>query len=118
MSDKPSSMPLVVQTGAINRPPDFRTLFANQSRITVGPGEFTVIFSYVDNIPNVGQVITELIGVTVTPTHAKVLAAFLTESLKLYEETFGAIPSLPKTPFDMQKVRENVKKATGIDMPG
>jgi len=52
-----------------------------------------------------------------TPTHAKILAVFLTEILKSYEETFGAIPPLPATPFDMQKVLENVKKSTGIDMP-
>lgn len=85
--------------------------------MTVGPGEITVTFSYVDNIQNVGQIVTELVGIAMTPTHAKILAVFLTEILKSYEETFGAIPPLPATPFDMQKVLENVKKSTGIDMP-
>jgi Protein of unknown function (DUF3467) len=118
MSDKPStSVPPAVQIGTFSRSQDFRTLFANQSRISVGPGEIGVIFSYVENIPNIGQILTELVSVVITPTHAKVMAAFLTESLKVYEETFGAIPLPAATPFDMQKVRENVKKATGIDMP-
>jgi len=117
MSDKPStSVPPVHQIG-FNRSQDFHTLFANQSRVTVGPGEITVTFSYVDNVPNIGQIVTELVGIAITPTHANTLAVILTEILKSYEETFGAIPPLPKTPFDMQKVRENVKNATGIDMP-
>jgi hypothetical protein len=118
MSDTPTTpVPPVGQIATFSRLQDFRALFANQSRVTVGAGEITLTFSYLDNVPSVGQILTELTAIEMTPTHAKRLADFLTEVLKLYEATYGAIPPPSTTPFDMQKVRENVKNATGIDMP-
>ncbi|MDQ6702841.1 MAG: DUF3467 domain-containing protein [Pseudomonadota bacterium] len=114
MSDKPStSSPSGPQIGAVNlnRPSDFRTLFANQSRMRIGPGEVVVTFAIADDIPNVGTVLTELVGIAMTPTYAKTMAFILTETLKLYEETFGAIPPPSATPMDPKKVDEIMKKA-------
>ena len=64
------------------------------------------------------QFCTDLVlGVAMTPMHAKNLAVILTETSKLYEEHFGAIPPPPTIPsIDLRKVHENVKNATGVDI--
>lgn len=78
----------------------------------VGPGEVVITFALADEIPNSGPlVLTELVGIALTPTHAKTLAVILTDTLKLYEETFGAIPPHSTTLMDPKKVDEIVKKA-------
>ncbi len=97
--------------GAFARAPEFRTLFANQSRMRVGPGEVVITFALADEVPNIGPLLTELVGIALTPTHAKTLAVILTDTLKLYEETFGAIPPPSTTLMDPKKVDEIVKKA-------
>jgi hypothetical protein len=102
--------------GGLGRTPDFRTLFANQSRMRIGPGEVVITFALADEIPNIGPLLTELVGIALTPTHAKILAVTLTETLKLYEETFGAIPPPSTTLMDPKKVDEIVKKATQFDI--
>lgn len=102
--------------GGFARTPEFRTLFANQSRLRVGPGEVVITFAYADEIPNIGQLLTELVGIALTPSHAKTLAVMLTETLKLYEETFGVIPPMPTTPLDPNKIDEIVKKAAQFDI--
>ncbi|MGH6841963.1 MAG: DUF3467 domain-containing protein [Methylocella sp.] len=112
MSDKLStSVPPVVKTVMLNRAQDFRTLFANQSRMRIAPGEVVVTFCITDDVPNVGPILTDLVGVAMTPTHAKIMATIITDTLKLYEETFGAIPPPSTTPMDPKKVDEIVKKA-------
>jgi Protein of unknown function (DUF3467) len=102
--------------GGFARTPDFRTLFANQSRMRVAPGEVVMTFAIVDDVPNVGTILTELVGVAMTPTHAKTLAFILTETLKLYEETYGTIPQPSATPMDPKKVDEIMKKAARFDI--
>jgi hypothetical protein len=102
--------------GGFARTPDFRTLFANHSRMRVGPGEVVITFGHADEIPNIGPLLTELVGIALTPTHAKTLAVILTDTLKLYEETFGAIPPPSTTLMDPKKVDEIVKKATQFDI--
>lgn len=97
--------------GGFGRAPDFRTLFANQSRMRVGPGEVVITFALADEIPKFGLILTELVGIALTPTHAKTLAVILTDTLKLYEETYGAIPPPSSTQMDPKKVDEIVKKA-------
>jgi hypothetical protein len=111
----PPSEPKIGQV-KFNRSSDFRTLFANQSRMRVGPGELSIIFAYTDDIPNVGKLLTELVGITMTPAHAKAMAIILTETLKLYEETYGAIPLPSTTPMDPKKVDEIMKKAARFDV--
>ena len=112
MSDKPSIvLPSEPKPGTLTRAPDFRTLFANQSKIRVAPGEVVVTFAIADDVSNVGTILTELVGIALTPTHAKNMAFMLTETLKLYEETFGAILPPSTTPMDPKKIAEIVKKA-------
>jgi Protein of unknown function (DUF3467) len=102
--------------GGFTRTPDFRTLFANQSRMRVAPGEVVITFAIADVVPNVGTILTELVGIVLTPTHAKTLAVILTDTLKLYEETYGAIPPPSTTVMDPKKVDEIQKKATQFDI--
>lgn len=73
-------------------------------------------FAIADDFPNVGTILTELVGIALTPTHAKTLAVILTDTLKLYEETYGAIPPPSTTLMDTKKVDEIVKKATQFDI--
>jgi len=71
-------------------------------------------FAIADDFPN-GTILTELVGIALTPTYAKTLAFILTETLKLYEETYGAIPQPSATPMDPKKVEEIMKKAARFD---
>jgi hypothetical protein len=117
MSDKPSiALPSGPKPGTLTRAPDFRTLFANQSRIRVAPGEVVMTFAIADDVHNFGTILTELVGIALTPTHAKTLAFILTETLKLYEETYGAIPQSSTTPLDPKKFGEIIKKAAQFDI--
>jgi hypothetical protein len=116
MTDKPSIvLPSEPKPGTLTRAPDFRTLFANQSRMRVAPGEVVMTFVIADDFPNVGTILTELVGIALAPTHAKALAFILTETLKLYEETYGAIPQPSTTPMDPKKVEEIMKTAARFD---
>src|SRR5947208_967866 len=117
MNNNPSrSPPAEPKPGTLTRAPDFRTLFANQSRVRVAPGEVVMTFAIADELPNGGTILTELVGIALTPTHAKTLANILTETLKLYEETYGAIPPPSSIPMDPKKVDEIVKKVTQFDI--
>src|ERR1700730_14995757 len=112
MNNSPSrSPPAEPQIGGVTWTPDFRTLFANQSRMRVGPGEMVITIALADEILNIGPILTELVGIALTPTHAKTLVDILTDTLKLNEETYGAIPPPSTTLMDPKKVDEIVKRA-------
>jgi hypothetical protein len=117
MSDDRSSQELPTpQIGvAIARSREYRPLFANNSRMRVGPGEITLIFSYIEEIPGgtSGPIMTDLINVSITPTHARRIAITLMETLKAYEVAFGAIPEeqiSPPQSLDLNVIMQNVQK--------
>jgi hypothetical protein len=100
-----------IAAGGWQRAPDYHSLFANQSRLRIGPGEFGLTFGQLDDVPGFGQFLCELVCITVTPTHAKRLAVILTEFVKAYEAHFGSIPPEPTTPIDIAKVSETIRQA-------
>ena len=88
MSDKtkptapPQSIPLkadeATQSGA----------YANMTRISHDAESFVLDFLFVHSSPPFGRLVSRVV---LTPGHAKRLAQALSENLKLYESSWGAI---------------------------
>ncbi len=97
----------------LTRPIDFRHVFANQSRTRVGNGEIGLIFSYLEELPGGAQHLTDIISVSLTPTHAKRIAVTLTELIKEYEMKIAPIAMQPPASIDMDLITKNVREKLG-----
>jgi hypothetical protein len=97
----------------LTRPIDFRHVFANQHRTRVGNGEIGLIFSYLEELPGGAQHLTDIISVSLTPTHAKRIAVTLTELIKEYEMKIAPIVMQPPASIDMDLITKNVREKLG-----
>jgi hypothetical protein len=75
---------------------DFAVLYANDTQVQLSPWDFRLIFGLITDAPTPErlQVRIKLVGeVRMSPQHAKRVTKILTQQLKRYEDTFGAIPT-------------------------
>jgi hypothetical protein len=105
--DRPQQLSPTPVSGHFTRDSGFHYLYANQVRMRVSPGELTLVFAYQDEPPS-GPMLTELAGITLTPTAARRTSLLLSEILKAYEEKFGVIPPEPETGIDGANVLRRV----------
>lgn len=71
---------------------DFVTVYSNSVQLEVSPWDFKFVFGEIKEASPIKLSIRDLIGVYMSPQHAKVFADVLNKNLKEYEEKFGKIP--------------------------
>lgn len=93
---------------------EFKDVYSNVSRVGATPFDFSVTFGKIVEIPNVTNVIEDLIVVRFSPQQFKSLTDALVRTLAAWERTFGEIkkttPDLKDEIIDdlMKKLREQV----------
>lgn len=102
MSDEP-------KTPTYQRHPQYIVLYANQSRLRMGPGEMVLTFGMTDDVPGVGTVIEDRIGIGMSPQHAKLLARALTEAVDQYETTHGEVVQADATPEQAKETSSRIQ---------
>jgi hypothetical protein len=79
------------QPAQVMRGPEYRVVFANQSRMRISNTEVALTFGFSDEVPGSGPFVQELVTLVLTPQHAKLVGVSLMETIRLYEEKFGPI---------------------------
>jgi hypothetical protein len=93
---------------------EFKDIYSNVSRVGATPFDFSVTFGKIVEVPNVTNVIEDLIVVRFSPQQFKSLTDGLVRTLAAWEREFGEIkkttPDLKDERFDnlMKKLREQV----------
>ena len=96
------------------RGPEFKDIYSNVSRVGATPFDFSVTFGKLVEVPNVMNVIEDLIVVRFSPQQFKSLTDALVRTLSAWERTFGEIkkttPDLKDEIIDdlMKKLREQI----------
>jgi hypothetical protein len=82
-------------------------LYSNSVNMTVTPWDFTLSFGEIKQ-PGEKTVIEHLVGIVMSPQHAKVFANVLTANVREYEKNIGQI-NLPEAVIEGQPLPEPVK---------
>jgi len=112
MSDDTQAQPQLPQPLKTARSPDYEVVFANHIRLRVGPGEFGVVFGFVEDV-EAGPLAEEKVHIAFSPQTAKLLCVALQAALTSYEEEYGSIGQLRIKPVDAQNVYRAIAEAIG-----
>jgi hypothetical protein len=92
--------PILASEMATHRSPDFRTIYANNTKFGASPFEFSLIFGEIgENVE--GQIyIDQKVRVLLAPVHAKLFLIVLAQNVASFEAQFGEI-KIPERLFGM-----------------
>jgi hypothetical protein len=87
---------------AVHRSPDFKTVYANNTKFSVTPFDFSFIFGELGESTDNLVFIEQKVKVTIPPVHAKLFLMVFAQNLSNFEAQFGEI-KIPEGFFGMEQ---------------
>lgn len=78
------------------RAPTFIKIYSNSANVEATPWDFTIVFGELRRLGPGKLIVDQLVGVTMSPQHAKALAQVLANNVREYEKFAGEI-KVPQT---------------------
>jgi len=105
---------------AIERSPEYRTIFSNHFRFRFSPSDGRITFSEFMDSPcsELINVMREHIAVSMTWPQIKMLSEFLTAAVEEVEKQVGPIVSLGPTADELRKQSGEIIKAFSVRKKG
>jgi len=75
----------------IQRSPDFRSLYVNNTKFGVTPFEFAFIMGEISEAVDGKPYVDQKIRLLMTPLHAKIFMLILAQNMHNYEQQFGEV---------------------------
>ncbi len=75
----------------LRRSPDYKSIYANNTGFAMTAFDLSMVFGEMIGFENGLPVIEQLVKITVSPLHAKIILGVLAKNLTGYEKQFGEI---------------------------
>lgn len=107
-----SEKPTILEVQSTQRSPDYRSLYANNTKFGVSAFDFSMIFGEIMEAVEGTLYIEQKVKVVMTPLHAKIFALILDQNIRNFETQFGEIklPASGVTAIPATPVTENEAK--------
>jgi hypothetical protein len=81
----------VLERGNVKRAPDFRSIYANNTSFNTSAFDFIMTFGEISESEEGKLSVEQKVRVIMSPLHAKIFAAIVTNNVRNFEARFGEI---------------------------